>query len=38
MVLGNNSSPEALVESLRVFPIQQVATELGGTGAERILF
>ena len=28
MVLGTNSSPEALVESLRVSPVQQVATEL----------
>ena len=28
MVLGTNSSPEALVESLRVSPVQQVVTEL----------
>jgi hypothetical protein len=28
MVLGTNSSSEALVESLRVSPVQQVATEL----------
>ena len=28
MVLCTNSSPEALVESLRVSPVQQVATEL----------
>ena len=29
MVLSANSSPEALVESLRVSAVQQVATELG---------
>ena len=28
MVLSTKSSPEALVESLRVSPVQQVATEL----------
>ena len=28
MVLGTNSSIEALVESLRVSPVQKVATEL----------
>ena len=28
MVLGTKSSPEALVESLRMSPVQQVANEL----------